>query len=1100
MANRFWVGGSAAWDATAGTKWSATSGGAGGASVPTAADDVFFDANSGTATVTVGAAAMAARSLTMTGSTITFVNGGAFNLSIGDASGGALTLAAGTSGFSTLNGVVFAATSTNGGAGWAITTAGKAMPGGVTFSGVGGKWVLQDAFTTGGVITLTAGTLDTNSQSVTAGTFSSSNSNTRSLILGTSTVTVTATGTSWNMSTATGLTLSVASSTIILSGSSVSPTFGTSTSWGTVIFSGSGIPVLANQSYTFVNLTRTGTASKTDGFQINGNFTVTGTFTVAGNSAVNRMLVLSNTVGTARTITAAAVVASNVDFMDITAAGAANWNLSAIAGLSGDAGGNTGITFTPSATQTHTASAGGSWSDPTKWTSRVPLPQDDVIVDVNTTGTLTMDMPRAGRSLTFTGFAGTLATSTPPTVYGSFTLSSALTASLTNSVTFAGRGSYSITSAGKQISPGATPTITAPGGTYTFIDAFSAGSSGSFLLNNGTLDTNSQSVTSISFTSTNANVRSLLLGSTTWSIAGTGAGSTPWSLGTSTNMTLSAALSTIAYTGATANTRNFNGGGLTYGTLTYTVANSPGVLAITGANTFGTLNVGSGRHVMFPSSTTTTVGAWNVNGANQGYIYLPGAAGSYISTPDAVANSITGDITIDIKLALADWTPATLQSFGKYNNNQRSYRVDITAGGFIQLYVSTDGVNDVASRPASTVAAGVADGATKWVRVTRTAATGSTRYYLSDDGVTWTQLGTTVVGTSGNIFDSTSVLELGSIFGGTTNPITGNIYAFKLYNSDLGNGAGTPVQSFDAALHVTTTDTYTGPSGAVWTLNGQAKEGDGRVIIDSSTGGTAGTVSASSGTIQSSFLTLQDNTATGGAAWWAGSSRSVSNVTGWNFGWIITSASPAKATGASTTTASGKLTNSTTAKAAAASTTTSSARLAVGATARPAAAATGTAAGKVAMTATGRAPAASTVDALAGVTMRATSRAGSAATASSTGHLAGGLAATITAAATAGSTGLLTVGAAGAAAAASTGRGAGTLAIGAAARPAVASTAAGIARVQLAATAVAPQAGWATGHGKLTTRLRDRITSREPGSVITGRLPALTASGRENAT
>jgi len=47
MANRFWVGGDADWDATAGTKWALTSGGAGGQAVPTAADDVFFDANDG---------------------------------------------------------------------------------------------------------------------------------------------------------------------------------------------------------------------------------------------------------------------------------------------------------------------------------------------------------------------------------------------------------------------------------------------------------------------------------------------------------------------------------------------------------------------------------------------------------------------------------------------------------------------------------------------------------------------------------------------------------------------------------------------------------------------------------------------------------------------------------------------------------------------------------------------------------------------------------------------------------------------------------------------------------------------------------------------
>ena len=47
MANRYWVGAGGTWDQTSTTHWSATSGGASGASVPTPTDNVFFDANSG---------------------------------------------------------------------------------------------------------------------------------------------------------------------------------------------------------------------------------------------------------------------------------------------------------------------------------------------------------------------------------------------------------------------------------------------------------------------------------------------------------------------------------------------------------------------------------------------------------------------------------------------------------------------------------------------------------------------------------------------------------------------------------------------------------------------------------------------------------------------------------------------------------------------------------------------------------------------------------------------------------------------------------------------------------------------------------------------
>ena len=59
MANRFWVGGTGTWNSTSTTNWSATTGGAGGASAPTNADTALFDTNSGAAaTVTVDATAV----------------------------------------------------------------------------------------------------------------------------------------------------------------------------------------------------------------------------------------------------------------------------------------------------------------------------------------------------------------------------------------------------------------------------------------------------------------------------------------------------------------------------------------------------------------------------------------------------------------------------------------------------------------------------------------------------------------------------------------------------------------------------------------------------------------------------------------------------------------------------------------------------------------------------------------------------------------------------------------------------------------------------------------------------------------------------------
>jgi hypothetical protein len=67
MANRYWVGGTASWDGTAGTKWAATSGGPGGETVPTSADDVFFD-NLSTGTCSISGARVA-KSIDCTGFT-----------------------------------------------------------------------------------------------------------------------------------------------------------------------------------------------------------------------------------------------------------------------------------------------------------------------------------------------------------------------------------------------------------------------------------------------------------------------------------------------------------------------------------------------------------------------------------------------------------------------------------------------------------------------------------------------------------------------------------------------------------------------------------------------------------------------------------------------------------------------------------------------------------------------------------------------------------------------------------------------------------------------------------------------------------------------
>jgi hypothetical protein len=111
---------------------------------------------------------------------------------------------------------------------------------------------------------------------------------------------------------------------------------------------------------TFTTLTRTGTAADTT-LTLAADQIVSGTLTLAGNSIHNRLTVQSSVHTTQRTLTAAVVTPTNVDFHDTIAAGASHpWDVSAITGGSVDLGNNTDITFS---VDRYWVGASGAWSD-----------------------------------------------------------------------------------------------------------------------------------------------------------------------------------------------------------------------------------------------------------------------------------------------------------------------------------------------------------------------------------------------------------------------------------------------------------------------------------------------------------------------------------------------------------------------------------------------------------------------------------------------------------------------------------------------------------------------------------------------------------------
>jgi len=187
----------------------------------------------------------------------------------------------------------------------------------------------------------------------------------------------------------------------------------------------------------------------------------------------------------------------------------------------------------------------------------------------------------------YTGFSGS-STIGGKQLYGNLTLSTGMTVlSTTNPLICAATSlTQLITTNGKALDNPVT--FNGVGGTVQLQDAMTVGSTRIVTLTNGTLNLNNKNLTCGFFSSSNSNIRSLIMGSSTVTLTNTGTTNTLWNIATSTNMTLSAGTSTITLVSigvSTATTRFWQGGGLTYNNLTL-----PGdvncTIYIYGTNTF----------------------------------------------------------------------------------------------------------------------------------------------------------------------------------------------------------------------------------------------------------------------------------------------------------------------------------------------------------------------------------------------------------------------------------------------------------------------------------------------------------------------------------
>lgn len=203
---------------------------------------------------------------------------------------------------------------------------------------------------------------------------------------------------------------------------------------------------------------------------------------------------------------------------------------------------------------------------------------------------------------------------------------------------------------------------------------------------------------------------------------------------------------------------------------------------------------------------------------------LPASNGSYASTPDSAALSITGDLDVRIRLAMDDWTPAADQTLiSKYDStgNQRSWRLYCQTSGTIVLAWSPDGTS-AALLTAGTWVTGYADASVHWIRCTIRVADRVVTMYSSDDGVAWTQQFASTPGAVTSIFDGTAPVEIGSSSVGT-NPLGGNVYSAEIRSGI--SAAATVVASpdFDARNgQYRTSTTLVDWQGNTWTRQGSA--------------------------------------------------------------------------------------------------------------------------------------------------------------------------------------------------------------------------------------------------------------------------------------
>jgi hypothetical protein len=212
--------------------------------------------------------------------------------------------------------------------------------------------------------------------------------------------------------------------------------------------------------------------------------------------------------------------------------------------------------------------------------------------------------------------------------------------------------------------------------------------------------------------------------------------------------------------------------------------------------------------------TQVATGVTGTSYANVQYLRLPGSG--TVSTPNSGALAITGDIDIRVKASLDNWTPSNYQALlsSAIGSSLDAYGVYVSPAGALVLFWSPNGTSQPAAF--STAALSFANGSTHWVRVTRGASSGVVTFYTSSDGVSWTQLGSSVSGLTGSMVAGNQPISVGSFDSGASNLLAGDVYSAEVHSGINGTVVVSP--DFTAASG----SSFSDAEGNTWSIGGGA--------------------------------------------------------------------------------------------------------------------------------------------------------------------------------------------------------------------------------------------------------------------------------------